>query len=114
MNNELHGTAPNLRIKWSCMRCKKRNDHAVRFPPTRQEIYICRHCKRATAIGFQTKAENACEPMPTEFTPSMAHEIESLQNEAEAREIYGEAIVDQFLTWRTTNPWAEPAIASGT
>lgn len=57
MQNELHGSPPNMRIKWSCKTCLARNDHRVRTPPAAREVFVCRKCKKATAIGFEVKYE---------------------------------------------------------
>ncbi len=62
MENEIHGRAPNFRLKWSCKRCSKRNDNPVRYPPSPTEIFVCRGCKRAVAIGFEITGEKIAKP----------------------------------------------------
>ena len=51
--NQLHMEHNNMRIRWSCFKCFRRNDHRVPLPVRAREVFVCKKCKHATAIGFQ-------------------------------------------------------------
>ena len=55
-DSEIIGATLSPSVRWSCIRCRKRNVHAVALPLTRTEMFVCRACKRPTVIGFSPKA----------------------------------------------------------
>ncbi len=56
-NEEIYGSPASLRVKWSCKRCNKRNDNALRTPPCPSEVFVCFACKKATVIHFKVEID---------------------------------------------------------
>ncbi len=43
-------------MKWTCERCKRRNDSPLFLPLSPREFFSCKFCHRMTAILFTPKA----------------------------------------------------------
>jgi hypothetical protein len=61
--DKVYGPKHAPRVKWKC-RCTKRNDHPVMLPAGKNNVYVCRHCKRATILSFSEAAAETVQNAP--------------------------------------------------
>lgn len=52
---QLYGSAVAPRVKWTCPRCRQRNDTAIAVPIAKVEPVVCRKCRRMARLHFAPK-----------------------------------------------------------
>jgi hypothetical protein len=55
METQIYGSLLRPRMKWSCVSCRRRNDHALR-PPLGVEMVACKFCRRTSCFVIRENA----------------------------------------------------------